>query len=404
MKKVIRLKESDLKKIIKRVLNEQGDGSAEFRMNRLNRKQLNFKPTTSSKENINPNNLKVGDGGSRNPEKINSVKKLQQKLMDLGFLKTDSMVPTGYFGNITKIALDKYNGVKTPIYGLKNPNQGSYNPLKPFNPIKNAKQGTSNPIKNTKQGTPNTKYNCIAISKEECDKISSTSDTVISTGSEKACARYMNKCLSKYDKDLAGHAWTVLNLLKGRGVATEKYNMFKSDINWDGLWRDLEKSKVTNKSCECHKEDHADGNCNTGIPKAIQNSYPSKTGIDISSLELGDIVGMYYNPSTNKGQAFCQRAKFDRSGKVIKTAPFEFNTHVGFVVAIKNGVPIILHNIGNENQGLHHATPATKLLSKNGTMIAWVAKDNEIKKGLESERTGKPKERGFFDNVTNLFK
>ena len=114
---------------------------------------------------------------------------------------------------------------------------------------------------------------------------------------------------------------------------------------------------------------------------------------------------MYYNPSTNKGQAFCQQAKFDRSGKVIKTSPFEFNTHVGFVVAIKNGVPIILHNIGSEKQniGLHHATPATKLLSKNGTMIAWVAKDNEVKKGLESERTGKPKERGFFDNVTNWF-
>jgi hypothetical protein len=150
----------------------------------------------------------------------------------------------------------------------------------------------------------------------------------------------------------------------------------------------LENSKVTNKSCECHKGDHADENCNTGIPKAIQNSYPSKTGIDISSLELGDIVGMYHNPSTNKGQAFCGKVKFDKSGKVIKTTPFEFNTHVGFVVAIKNGVPIILHNIGSEKQniGLHHATPATKLLSKNGTMITWVAKDNEITKGMNFEK------------------
>ena len=380
MKKIIRLKESDLKNIIKRVLKEQSVVGAPNYGGASNygASKSNVKPTTSSKENINPDNLKVGDGGSRNPKKKESVKQLQQKLMDLELLKTDSMVPTGYFGNKTKIALDKYNGVKTPIYGVKNPNQG----------------------------TSNKKYNCIAISKEECDKISSTSDTVISTGSEKACAKYMNKCLSKYDKDLGGHAWTVLNNLKDRGVATEKYNMFKSDINWDGLWRDLEKSKVTNKSCKCHKPDHADGNCNTGIPKAIQNSYPSKTGIDISSLELGDIVGMYHNPSTNKGQAFCGKVKFDKSGKVIKTTPFEFNTHVGFVVAIKNGVPIILHNIGNENQnqGLHYATPATKLLSKNGTMIAWVAKDNEVKEGLESERTGKPKEGGFFDNITKLFK
>jgi hypothetical protein len=95
MKKVIRLTESDLEKIVKRVLKEQ------------------------SKENINPNNLKVGDGGRRSPDKINSVKQLQQKLMDLTLLKTDSMVPTGYFGDLTKIALDRYNGeVKkdVPIY------------------------------------------------------------------------------------------------------------------------------------------------------------------------------------------------------------------------------------------------------------------------------------------------
>ena len=382
MKKVIRLKESDLKNIIRKILSEQ------------------------TKENINPNNLKLGDGGSRSPKKINLVKQLQQKLMDLSFLKTDSMKPTGYFGNMTKIALDTYNGVVSKYEQSRNQIiKPKDKPIVSTTYVKKpiyTKQSTSN----TKQGTSNKKYNCIAISKEECDKISSTSDTVISTGSDKGCAKYMNKCLSKYDKDLAGHAWTVLDILKDRGVATEKYNMFKSDINWDGLWRDLEKSKVTNKSCKCHKPDHADGNCNTGIPKAIQNSYPSKTGIDISSLELGDIVGMYHNPSTNKGQAFCGKVKFDKSGKVIKTTPFEFNTHVGFVVAIKNGVPIILHNIGNENQnqGLHYATPATKLLSKNGTMIAWVAKDNEVKEGLESERTGKPKEGGFFDNITKLFK
>jgi hypothetical protein len=86
MKQIIRLKESDLKNIIRRILSEQ------------------------SKENINPNNLKVGDGSRRNPKKNNLVKQLQQKLMDLGFLKTTSMKPTGYFGSMTKNALDRYNG------------------------------------------------------------------------------------------------------------------------------------------------------------------------------------------------------------------------------------------------------------------------------------------------------
>jgi len=87
MKKIIKLSESDLVSIIDRVISEQ------------------------KRENINPNNLKLGDGGSSNPKKNNLVKQLQQKLIDLGFLKTSSMKPTGYFGRYTKDALDRYNGV-----------------------------------------------------------------------------------------------------------------------------------------------------------------------------------------------------------------------------------------------------------------------------------------------------
>ena len=83
MKKIIKLTESDLQNIIGRILSEQ------------------------QKENINPNNLKFGDGGKHNPQERVAVKQLQQKLMDLGYLKTKSMVPTGYFGNMTKSALDR---------------------------------------------------------------------------------------------------------------------------------------------------------------------------------------------------------------------------------------------------------------------------------------------------------
>jgi len=74
----IKLSESDLLRIVKKVLNEQ----------------------TSS---YNPKGLKFGD---RNED----VKILQKKLMDGGFLKTKSMTPTGYFGPLTKSALDKAEG------------------------------------------------------------------------------------------------------------------------------------------------------------------------------------------------------------------------------------------------------------------------------------------------------
>jgi len=52
--------------------------------------------------NINPKNLGFGSRG-------NDVKILQQKLMNLGLLKTKTMKPTGYFGEMTKAALLKFN-------------------------------------------------------------------------------------------------------------------------------------------------------------------------------------------------------------------------------------------------------------------------------------------------------
>jgi hypothetical protein len=96
MKKIIRLNENDLESIIKKVLIEQSNITATAGL------------SMGNKENLNPKNLKLGDGGNRNPKKIEDVKKLQKRLMDLGFLKTKSMVPTGFFGQLTKTALDNY--------------------------------------------------------------------------------------------------------------------------------------------------------------------------------------------------------------------------------------------------------------------------------------------------------
>jgi hypothetical protein len=102
MRKIIKLTESDLEMIVKKVIKEQtGPGLTSF---------PNITNRQFPKPNINPKKLKIGDGGKQSPEKINDVRELQQKLINLGFLKLKSNKTTGYFGDLTLQALDAYNG------------------------------------------------------------------------------------------------------------------------------------------------------------------------------------------------------------------------------------------------------------------------------------------------------
>ena len=238
------------------------------------------------------------------------------------------------------------------------------------------------------------KNRCIAISKEECDKISSTKETEIGSGSETRCSAYMVKCLSQYDSDLfGGNAWDAFNNVKGGG--TVKYNLFTSgEVNWTKIWSDLAKNKVSKDTCEKHaKTDNADAKVGSLVPSIVTNNIPSSPKFDINSLRLGDIVGLYHKNSSNKGMAFCQRALkrgLDNNGNVSDKDPFTFNSHVGFVGAIKNGVPIVIHNVS----GNHIATPATQMLSKNSNdMIAWVVSDNSIASSIESGDS--PEKKGY---------
>lgn len=104
MKKIIKISESELLKIIEGIINEQsvvGAGTTPPTPFMPNRTQA------PKKENINPKNLKLGDGGKNSPEKIQDVNQLQQKLIDLKLLNIAK--PTGYFGPQTEKALQQYN-------------------------------------------------------------------------------------------------------------------------------------------------------------------------------------------------------------------------------------------------------------------------------------------------------
>jgi hypothetical protein len=133
MKKIIKLTESDLTNLVKRVLKEQGYFDDVKLMPYAyqytqERERENASSKATPKENINPKNLKVGSGGKDNPSQVADVNRLQNKLIALGLLKTKTGKPTGYFGDATKKALDTYNqssGSETESFPIKNREEGN---------------------------------------------------------------------------------------------------------------------------------------------------------------------------------------------------------------------------------------------------------------------------------------
>lgn len=95
----IKIKEKELLNVITSILNEQ--------------------LFSSSKQNINPKNLKLGDGGPKSTEKKKDVIDLQNKLIKANLLKIST--PTGYFGNLTQSALNNY------LRGTKGDNTNNIN-------------------------------------------------------------------------------------------------------------------------------------------------------------------------------------------------------------------------------------------------------------------------------------
>jgi peptidoglycan hydrolase-like protein with peptidoglycan-binding domain len=210
--------------------------------------------------------------------------------------------------------------------------------------------------------------NCVAQDTSLCSKISSSKEVSIGNGGGEGCSEYVGKMIGQK----LGNAWQAFLSAKSKGSVI--YNMFTDgSINWNNI----KKNKFINSDiCGCFIEegDGKDKTCEGGskLSSTISGFYPSKSSVTLSSLKVGDIVGMYYGASGNKGKAFCQRAVEDRDldsqGNYGDADPFTFNTHVGYVGAIKNGVPIVFHSV----HGDRRATPATQLLSKSGeAMITW---------------------------------
>jgi hypothetical protein len=102
-----------------------------------------------------------------------------------------------------------------------------------------------------------------------------------------------------------------------------------------------------------------------------------------SKLNLDDIVGIYYPKSGYHEKAFYDAGKsyFTSgangkmvAGNTIKSGKgWGMNTHLGIVGAIKNGVPIIFHNI----HGQVYADPVGSL--RDGGRVAWIRRPGNTK-------------------------
>lgn len=152
MKRVIKLTEKDLTKIVEKVLLEQSVvGAPNFGMVNTNNDRggaIRNIVSGANKANINPKGLKIGAGGKYDPKRKKDVEELQQKLIDLGLLKTTTGKPTGYFGELTQKALDRYmSGAGTPVTAKQKekPKDSFFDRLKTYKPETQKSTGKLSP-------------------------------------------------------------------------------------------------------------------------------------------------------------------------------------------------------------------------------------------------------------------
>lgn len=207
--------------------------------------------------------------------------------------------------------------------------------------------------------------------------LDSTKSKPIFMADQPDCAQFVNDWYTK--KDYVGNAWNAHDFNgAGTRVKTGYHGLTDSQINTvNSIFQAIVKKGGPEATTK--------GNIVNNIKSLNQQLVPK---INASDLKKDDIVGIYYPPSSHHEEAFFQAALsgyepnelpkgkgyFIKDGKggwkpgqtISKGTAFGMNTHLGIVGAIKNGVPIIFHNIGSQV----FADPYNKLFG--GGKIMWI--------------------------------
>lgn len=196
------------------------------------------------------------------------------------------------------------------------------------------------------------------------DKLKIDDSTYVCKAGQTSCGQFVNDFSEKLD--FVGDAWLAHDL---DGAGKRVWSVY---TNLTPLFIDaITKTFIAIDKAGGWKDS---GPMSENIKKL--NGALTKKQPSASDLKVDDIVGIYYPPSSHHEEAFYEAGKNyfikDASGKLVKGKTltsgkgFGMNTHVGIVGAIKNGVPLVFHNI----TGSVFSDPYNKL--KDGGKIVWV--------------------------------
>jgi len=228
------------------------------------------------------------------------------------------------------------------------------------------KKSKGKSVDNSKNKEPNPN---LVVSSDIADKFSTidfnelnTQDSThnVCVAGSKNCAQFVNDL--RDDLTYVGNAW---NAYTNSRLGNTIYSSFKGlDSNTKqqviDLWLDIHKKGGGKQN----------GPKNREIRNIVSKIVPEKG--KIKDLEVNDTVGLFYPGSSHHEEAFYEGGApwftEDNEGNKVpgntikKGDGWGMNTHIGTVAAIKDGVPLIFHNV----TGDVISDPPSKL------RIAWV--------------------------------
>jgi hypothetical protein len=164
------------------------------------------------------------------------------------------------------------------------------------------------------------------------------------------CAQFINDISD--DLNYIGKAWTTYKQGPGKIVYSAFNNIPPEKIKYaQQMW-----NTINQKGGGVQNGPYKDK-----VAQFVNGIVPSRPNIP---LQNGDLVGIFYPPSSHHEEAFYEGFLSDKNRN--QNNLWAMNTHVGRVMVIVDNVPIVLHNVGGNVQ----ATPAHLL------RIAWVKRKN----------------------------